>query len=71
MRCLACDKNLTDREASIKFADWKDIPNPEDRFVQLCEDDIQGLGIATTVNLAASDEEYQDDKEVSDEQEED
>lgn len=45
MRCRACDKALTDKEATRKFDNWEEIPNPEDRYPDLCDHCIQDTGI--------------------------
>lgn len=36
MRCLACNKELTDKEASRKYENHEDIKNPEEKFIGLC-----------------------------------
>lgn len=36
MKCLSCDVVLKDQEASRKFLDAEHIPNPEDRYIGLC-----------------------------------
>jgi len=36
MHCLACDRLLTDKEASRKFINHEDIKNPEEKYIGLC-----------------------------------
>lgn len=64
MRCLSCNKNLSDKEASRKFLGWKEIANPEDRYIGLCDDDLRETGLACEEDPAASDKEFQDETEV-------
>lgn len=37
MRCRACNELLKDKEANRKYVDWRDIPNPEERYIGLCD----------------------------------
>lgn len=37
IRCLACDENLSDREANRKYVNWRDISNSEQRYIGLCD----------------------------------
>jgi 2-phosphoglycerate kinase len=64
MRCEACNKNLTDREASRKYLNWRDIPNPEARYIMLCDGCIKDTGLSGIENPLASNEEIQDDGET-------
>lgn len=41
MRCLACDCALSDREANRKYLNFREIPNPEDRYIGLCDGCLQ------------------------------
>lgn len=64
MRCEACNKNLTDREASRKYLNWQQIQNPEQRYIGLCDRCIQDTGITGWhENLSTSNEEIQDENE--------
>lgn len=36
MRCLACNKELTDKESSRKYSNHMEIKNPEERYIGLC-----------------------------------
>lgn len=36
MRCLACNKELSDKEASKKYKNHLEIKNPEERYIGLC-----------------------------------
>lgn len=36
MRCLACNKELSDKEANKKYANHEEIKNPEDKYIGLC-----------------------------------
>jgi len=36
MHCRACDCELTDEEAVRKYDNWKEIENPEERYIDLC-----------------------------------
>lgn len=36
MRCLACQKVLSDKEANRKFENYEEIVSPEDRYIGLC-----------------------------------
>lgn len=63
MRCKACNKNLTDREASTKWSNWREIENPEERYIMLCDRDLAEAGLIGIQNQVASDEEVQDETE--------
>lgn len=45
MRCLACNVILSDREASRKFINHAAISNPEDRYIDLCDNCITDTGL--------------------------
>lgn len=36
MRCRSCNAELTDDEAIAKYDDWENIPNVNDRYIELC-----------------------------------
>lgn len=36
MRCLACNAELSDKEANKKYANHEEIKNPEDKYIGLC-----------------------------------
>lgn len=36
MRCLACNKELSDNEANKKYTNHAEIKNPEDKYIGLC-----------------------------------
>ena len=40
MHCLACDTMLSDMEANRKYSSWREIKNPEERYIGLCNDCI-------------------------------
>jgi hypothetical protein len=63
VRCKACNKNLTDREASTKWPNWTEIENPEERYIMLCDKDIALAGLTGVQNQLASDEEVEDERE--------
>lgn len=48
MKCLACDVILTDEEANRKFSNCEEIPNPEDRYINLCN---RCLGVGSEDSL--------------------
>jgi hypothetical protein len=64
VRCEACNKNLTDREASRKYLNWREIQNTEERYINLCDNCIKDTGLAGIENPLASNEEIQDDNEA-------
>ena len=73
MRCRACNRNLTDAEASLKYLDWHTINDPEERYVGLC---IKGgclkeSGLVVEGNPLASDEEFDGDDGEPEEESED
>jgi hypothetical protein len=72
MRCRACNKNLSDKEASLKYRLWKQIENPEERYIMLCGGCLKEAGLAAVENPQDSDEEYQDetlsDEDISSEE---
>lgn len=37
MRCLSCDEGLSDREANRKYINYREIKNPEERYIGLCD----------------------------------
>jgi hypothetical protein len=37
MRCLSCNANMSDREANRKYLNWREIKNPEARYIGLCD----------------------------------
>ena len=51
MRCLACDRNLSDREANRKYPDADRIKNPEDRYIMLCDPCIKLTDLVEVVPL--------------------
>lgn len=63
MRCASCNKNLTDREASTKYADWHKIPNPEDRYIGLCDGCMRDTGLTGVQDPLASPQEFEDNLE--------
>ena len=71
MRCRACNKNLSDREASTKWNNWREISNPEERYIELCGPCLADSGITGTQNPNASEEEYEDFREENGEDNED
>lgn len=70
MRCRACNKNLTDREASNKYLGWREIKDSSQWYIELCERCIKDTGLSGIENPLASNEEIQDEEEVLDEGEE-
>ena len=56
MRCLACQKNLSDREATRKYASTLE-------FIDLCDRCLKDLPIATTEDSSQSDVSYNDPEE--------
>lgn len=69
MRCEACNKNLTDREASTKYLNWREIANPEDRYIGLCDGCMKDTGLSGLQDPAASPEEYEDTLEEEEDEE--
>lgn len=65
MHCLACDVVLSDREASRKYGNCKDISNPEDQYIGLCNNCIKDTDLTYTENVNASEEKagYEEDAE--------
>lgn len=61
MRCLACNCNLTDREASRQYVDTTEIKNPEDKYIGLCDDCIRDTGLDYIENPLTSKEPVQDE----------
>lgn len=57
MRCLSCDKNLSDKEASRKYLNHEEISNPEDKYIGLCNGCLSDSELHT----------YQEDFKQSDE----
>lgn len=37
MKCQSCDKILSDKEAGRKFSFWREMKNPEERYIGLCD----------------------------------
>lgn len=64
MRCRACNHNLSDRAASRKFLNWREIKNSEERYLGLCDPCIVGTGLTFEEDVRASNEEFEDDEEV-------
>lgn len=52
MRCLSCNKNLTDKEATRKYESGA--------FVDLCDRCIKHVPLPTIENTSCSDTEYED-----------
>ena len=61
MKCLACDKILSDREANRKYAYWQQIGNPEHRYVGLCDHCLVDTDLEFIENLLDNDEDVSDD----------
>ncbi len=57
MHCLACDKLLSDREASRKYEHCEEISNPEEQFIGLCNHCLKDTDITFSENTNATDEE--------------
>lgn len=36
MRCVSCNKELSDYEANLKWDNCEGISNPEDKYIGLC-----------------------------------
>lgn len=64
MRCLSCNCNLSDREATRKFEDWEQIKNPEARYVSLCDDCLLDTDIGFIENPDLHNEAPSEDVEV-------
>lgn len=69
MRCKACNKNLTDREASQKYLNWQEIKDAEERYIGLCDGCMEGTEIQSIHNPFASDKEYEDETPLDEEPE--
>lgn len=65
MRCLACNDNLTDKEAGRKYTHWREIKNPEERYVGLCTGCLKEAGIEVLENPLLEDVVYQDERPAS------
>jgi hypothetical protein len=63
MRCQSCNKNLSDRESSRKFINWREIENSEDRYIGLCSRCLHESGILYVENPFVSDDDFQDETE--------
>lgn len=68
MRCQACDKALSDAEASFKYLNWREIveqtKNPEDAYPLLCAYPcLKESGLLVEGNPLASEDNFQDDPE--------
>lgn len=61
MRCLACDCNLSDKEANRKFLNYTEIKNPEDRYIGLCDPCLKDSEIEAIEENILNDEEIPDD----------
>ncbi len=61
MRCKACNKNLSDREANRKFTNFHQIANPEERYIGLCDYDLQQSGLEYIENPLLSDDDFEDE----------
>ncbi len=55
MRCLACNENLSDREANRKYPDAHKIKNPEDRYIMLCDPCIKLTDLVERIPLEDAD----------------
>jgi hypothetical protein len=60
MRCLACDCNLSDREANRKYENWQEIKNPESRYIMLCDDCIVDTDLTFYEDSTLSNDNYED-----------
>lgn len=65
MKCLACDGLMSDREASRKYVNWKEMPEGEDRYISLCDKCIQDTDLNFVDNPLASNEETINDDSSS------
>lgn len=61
MRCKACNKNLSDREANRKFTNFHQIQNPEDRYINLCDWDLRESGLEFIENPLLNDDNYEEE----------
>lgn len=60
-RCRSCNKNLSDREATRKYANWEDIANPNDRYIELCNSCIGETDLLFVDNVFLADEGDEDE----------
>lgn len=65
MRCLACNSALSDKEASRKFTNWREINNTEERYVGLCSYCLETTDINYEEKANANDD--KEDETYSDE----
>ncbi len=63
MKCLSCDRILSDRESSRKFTNWREMPEGEDRYIGLCDRCIVDTDLHFDENTLANDEDLNEDTE--------
>ncbi len=64
MRCLSCNKNLSDREANRKYANHIEIKNPEEKYIGLCDHCLVDTDISIEDRLDLDDTDF--DEELND-----
>lgn len=55
MRCRSCDCSMSDRETNRKYSSWREIKNPEDRYIGLCDGCISDTGLVVVDDPLAAD----------------
>lgn len=63
MKCVACDSFLTDRQASRKYLNWREMPEGEGRYIMLCDRCIVDTDLIYSENSSANNEETTDDED--------
>jgi hypothetical protein len=61
LRCLACNGNLSDKEAGRKFSNWRLIKNSEERYIGLCTGCISDTDLMVVDNPLLDDVVYPDE----------
>jgi len=56
MHCKACDILLSDREANRKFSNHKEIADPEQRYIMLCDHCIEDTDLLIVENPLDNDD---------------
>lgn len=66
MKCLACDRILSDLEANRKYTNWAEMPANEDRYIGLCDKCIVDTDLTFVENSLNSDEDLNEDSNTND-----
>lgn len=70
MKCLSCDKILSDKEAGRKYSMWREIKNPEARYIGLCDPCLKESDVDYIEDPLQDDSQYEDEPYIVEDEDE-